>query len=284
MPVEVRSQAELDVALKERDPEVHIAVADRFSVSAVIGWLRLTMVADCYVEAWESSHVEARGSSHVEARGSSHVEAWGSSHVVARGSSHVVARGSSHVVARGSSHVVAWGSSHVVAWGSSHVEAWGNVFLRLFSALKITASASVVIMMHGQSTSITGGKRIKAVAQTTPKLWCEINGVEIKKGCAVVFKGLNDKFTSGHGSIYKPKTTTVAADWDKGNAECGCGLHFSPTAAATKEFARGATVFMACAVKFSDMRSPKADDQYPNKIKAKQCKNLYEVDVYGNKK
>src|SRR3990167_6044595 len=232
MPVEVRSQAELDVALKERDPEVHIAVADRFSVSAVIGWLRLTMVADCYVEAWESSHVEARGSSHVEARGSSHVEAWGSSHVVARGSSHVVARGSSHVVARGSSHVVAWGSSHVVAWGSSHVEAWGNVFLRLFSALKITASASVVIMMHGKSTSITGGKRIKAIS---------------------------------------PKTTTIAGDWDKGEAECGGGLHFSPTAAATKEFASNATVFIACAVKCSDMRSPKTDDQYPNKIKAKQC-------------
>ena len=76
MATTVRTQEELDAALKAGAPTIYIK-----SDAGV--WLTLCDSG--------SSHVEARGSSHVVALGSSHVVAWESSHVEARGSSHVEA-------------------------------------------------------------------------------------------------------------------------------------------------------------------------------------------------
>jgi len=102
------------------------------------------------------------GDARVEARESSHVEAWGSS----------------HVVARGSSHVEAWESSHVEAWGSSHVVARGNVFVRLFAAAAIIASAHVVVMIHGTAIKLEGGIHIQAMTPVIGSEWCEYFGLD----------------------------------------------------------------------------------------------------------
>ena len=83
------------------------------------------------------------------------------------------------VEAWGSSHVEARGSSHVEAWESSHVEARGDVFVRLFSALSVKASARVAIMVHGRAGTLEGGRQMLASpTPTTGKEWCEYYGIE----------------------------------------------------------------------------------------------------------
>src|SRR3990167_4215754 len=217
------------------------------------------------------------------ARGSSHVDAWDSSHVEAWGSSHVVARESSHVEARESSHVVAGGSLHVEAWESSHVEAWENVFIRLFSALKIEASASVVIMLHGKAKTITGGKKIKATKPATAIAWCKFHGVTVNAGVALLYKAVDADYKSPHGMSYAPKTRPKAEDWDDGKAECGGGLHFSPTPGHALSFHNAARRFIACGVKVSEI-VVHPDGSYPEKIKAPRVSGAcYEVDRYGKK-
>jgi len=193
------------------------------------------------------------------------------------------AYGSSHVEARESSHVVAGGSSHVEAWESSHVEAWENVFIRLFSALKIEASASVVIMLHGKAKTITGGKKIKAAKPATAIAWCKFHGVTVDAGVAVLYKAVNADYKSPHGMSYAPKTRPKAEDWDDGKAECGGGLHFSPTPGHALSFHSSAKRFIACGVKVSEI-VVHPDGNYPEKIKAPRVSGAcYEVDRYGKK-
>ena len=264
------SQADLDVA-RQRGVEIWLCGAGRFVLQGA-----------GVAFATDSAVVEARGSSHVVAWGSSHVEAWESSHVEAWESSHVVARGSSHVVAWGSSHVEAWGSSHVEAWGSSHVEADGAASLRVFDRVSGKAGRQVVIQQHSKLTKIDGGIQIDVELPATAADWCAWHGVKVVDGVAMVYKCVNDDFRSKRGGDYTPGTIPAAPDWDGGAKECGGGYHFSPSAAATRQFASGPK-FLACPVALTDMRAPKLDDDsYANKIKAaKCCGPVVEVDIYG---
>ncbi len=225
----------------------------------------------------------ARGSSHVIARGSSHVEARGSSHVEARESSHVEAWESSHVIAWGSSHVEAWGSSHVEARESSHVIAWANVTIKLFSAIKIKASANVIIQIFGKCKSVRGGIKINAVKTKTIKDWCEYYGAKRSKGYVILYKAVDENFTTPRGTYYTPKTKPKALDWDGGVKECGNGLHFSASPKEAKEFFRKATRFIACPIKENEITiHPNGD--YPQKVKARAVsKPCYEVDIDGNR-
>ena len=174
-------------------------------------------------------------------------------------------------------------SSHVEAWESSHVEAWGNVFVRAFGAVcKIKASFSVAVMLHAGAKS-AGGQKMRAIEPTTPAKWCELHGIEVNKGVATLYKAVRDNYCSSHGFSYTPGTVPVAPDWDGGKAECGGGLHFSPSPAAAKSFDSDATRYLACPVKLKDMRAPKKGDSYPEKTKAKGCcAAVWEVDLYGN--
>ena len=192
-----------------------------------------------------------------------------------------------HVEARGNSSVEARENSSVVAWENSSVVAWGNVFIRLFSALKITASASVLIMLHGKAKSITGGKRVKAAVPTTATKWCAHWGVKVTKGIALVFKGVDDDYSTDHARqhyiFYTPGTKPQADDWDGGREECGGGLHFSPIPKMALEFNPQATRFVACPVRLKDI-SVHTDARYPQKIKAKGCcAPVYEVDKNGKR-
>ncbi|MCX6497555.1 MAG: hypothetical protein NTU93_01990, partial [Arthrobacter sp.] len=101
--------------------------------------------------------------------------------------------------------------------------------------------------------------------------WCDWYGVRVTDGCATVFKAVNDTYRSPKGGDYTPGTTPAADDWDGGRAECGGGLHFSPTPTAAREFNPEATRYVACPVCLSEMRPPKATDDYPQKIKAARC-------------
>jgi hypothetical protein len=73
-----------------------------------------------------------------------------------------VARDKSSVVARDNSRVEAWENVNVEARGNCSVEARGNVIIRLFSALKITATAYVTIIKHGTAATLEGGRQLDA--------------------------------------------------------------------------------------------------------------------------
>jgi hypothetical protein len=276
--IEVKTQEEFDAAVKAGNTAICIygffVARDSSHVEAL---------GSSHVVAWGSSHVEARDSAHVEACGSSYVVARDSAHVFARDSSHVEARDSAHVEARGSAHVEAWGSSHVVALGSSHVVARGNVFVRLFSCLKIEAGIHVLIMDHGKNKKkISGGNIFNAFKPKTPLQWCKHWGVKVEKKVAILFKGVNKKYMSDRGGNYTPATIPVAHDWDGGEQECGKGLHFSPTPLMTHDFC-SPEKYIACPVALKDI-SVHPDGAYPQKVKAKGCcAKVWEVDENGNK-
>ena len=216
---------------------------------------------------------------------SGHFEASGRATVRAFDSATVTAFDSATVEASDSATVTASGSATVTAFDSATVTAFGRVFVRLFSALKITATAQVVILREPRSRGdVDGGHVVQASAPKTAAHWCEDHGVEVKDGIAILYKGVSDAFISPRGGNYRPGTTPMAPDWDGGQAECGGGLHFSPRPAMTLQFANNAERFVACPVALADMRAPKDDDEYPAKIKARGCcAPVWEVSLKGER-
>ena len=167
---------------------------------------------------------------------------------------------SSHVVARGSSHVVAWGSSHVVANSP-------------YTTITVKSQVSKI-----QGGIIIGNNVIPA------QQWLEKCGVAINRGYAILFKSVNKDFTTRNGVSFKLRTRHEAPDWDATyTGECGKGIHYSPTVAQAKTF-RDEGVYVACKVKVSDMADLPAFAEYPDKIRAKGGKALYEVDENGKRK
>ena len=214
-----------------------------------------------HVVAWDSAHVEAWGSAHVEARDSAHVEAWGSAHVEARGSAHVVARGSAHVVARD--------SAHVVARGSAHVEAKGPLAVAIRRSPNAKVSGLLVVQAFEQSTE--------------PMDWLKSVGAKVSRGKAILYKRTGPEFETQYGIRYVPGTGVEAPDWDGGNHECGGGLHFCGDPAACDLFRdKEGDRYVACEVVVADIVVHARPD-YPDKIKARRCKVLYEVDREGNR-
>ncbi len=290
--IEVRSQHEFDVCIAAGNVAIVIGcIVVAWENSSVEAWENSSVVArgnssvvareNSSVVARENSSVVARENSSVEAWENSSVEAWENSSVEAWGNSSVVAWGNSSVEARGNSSVVAWENSSVEARENSSVEAWGNVFIRLFSAIRIKASASVVVMMHGEAKSLSGGRKLKAAKPKTAKAWCAHWGVEVKKDVALLYKAVNADYNSPRGMSYAPGSIPVAPDWDGGKAECGGGLHFSPSPAMARSFHSGAKRYMACPVALSDI-AVHPDGDYTEKVKARGCCSpCFEVDKHG---
>jgi hypothetical protein len=174
----------------------------------------------------------------------------------------------------------------VVAWENSSVEAWGNVFVRLFSALKIKASAHVAIMRHGPAKSLDGGRVLEANKPSTPADWCDHYGVAVENGVATLYKALDEDFSTDRARAknisYAPGQTPAAPDWDGGVEECGGGLHASPHPKMALEFNSTAKRFAACPVKLEGI-SVHPDGYYPHKVKFSGCcAPCYEVDRNAN--
>jgi hypothetical protein len=299
MNVDVRSQAEFDATLLAGNVPV--------VVGGDIEWKTFGTETALIVVRAGSVVVVARGSSQprVEAWGSSQprVEAWGSSQprVEAWGSSQprVEARDSSQprVEARDSSQprVEAWGSSQprVEAWDSSQprVEAWDSsqprvvarnvVQLSIYGAVSVTASDAVSVLIDGDGSSVTGGHQTRVVKPLSVQAWCDYHDVPVTDDTVVLFKAVNDTFASPRGGQYTPGTTPVADDWEP-SAECGGGLHFSPSVSQSRWFNPDATRYVACPVRLSDCRVPTERDDYPDKIKARGCAGpVWECDEDG---
>ena len=137
-------------------------------------------------------------------------------------------------------------------------------------------------MIHDDQAQVVGGKQIK-VRLKTSKEWCDYYGVDVKKGIVILYKGVNDDYSTQKGVFYTPGSIPKAPDWDGGKAECGGGLHFSPCVSGTLQFRTDAHRFIACPVCIKDFK-PFENAQYPDKIKAPGCcAPVWEVDRNGEK-
>jgi len=181
-----------------------------------------------------------------------------------------------------------WGSSAATVEtrdrSAATVDARDYARLALFGkTITAKATAFVSVLLHRGATA-DGGRQI-TVKIDSPRAWCDYYGVEINGRIAVLYKSVDDDYSTSRGRaagvFYRPGETPMAPDWDGGLAECGGGLHFSPTPKMALEFNIG-THFVACPVLLTDMRMPQDTDGHPNKIKAKGCcEPVYEVNKDG---
>jgi len=310
MSITVRTQAELDKALADKEPAIYIEspagvwlrVTDTGSShvvargsSHVAAWDSARVVASgsAHVVASESSHVAARGSSHVEATDSSHVEAWGSSHVVAWdssyvvawGSARVVASGSSYVEARGSARVVASDSAHVVAWDSSYVVASDSAHVVAWDSSYVEATRFVSVHLHSKRVTLTASVAEHVIDVTDINLetlpdFLAYHGVKVTvRGDAVLYKAVDQNLQAGHGytlTEYPIGGTVTAPDWEATQA-CGAGLHFGYTPVVARGYfnGEGEPRFLEVHVPLEGL-VPLGD-----KAKAESCLVVREVDLYG---
>ena len=200
----------------------------------------------------------------------------------ASGSASVWAYDSASVRAYGSASVRAYDSASVRAYGSASVRAYGSASVWAYGSASVWAGKSVAVHKHSTKAKIVGGVVIKPYRPTTAKAWCKEYHVEVVAGVATVYKAVRENYQSSLGGDYTPGTVPVAHDWDGGEAECGGGLHFSPTPMMALDFDPQATRFMECRIALKDMRTPKAGDELPHKCKARGCcKPVRECDRNG---
>jgi len=181
---------------------------------------------------------------------------------VARGTAHVVAWGSAHVEARDSAHVVAWGSAHVVAWGRA-----------------TCSKCSPLVDARGNVLDLT-------IFPKTVKEWLSRFAINTEKDKVILYKGVDENYKTQTGTSmetsYKINSLVTCPDWSEDNIECGNGLHFCHHPMCCEQF-QAVKHYLACSIKISDIRVYNGIPQYPDKIRAKACKVLYEVDRWGNK-
>jgi hypothetical protein len=313
--IEVRTQAQLDKAVKRKDV--------REGLEAILiqgnGSFVFTEAGSPRVETWgqSSPRVVTRGQS------SPRVETWGQSspRVVTweQSSPRVVTReqSSPRVVTReqSSPRVETWeqSSPRVVTWEQSsprvvtREQSSPRVVTREQSSPRVeTWEQSVVTgsvapcsrptFWKNDSSKITipGAIILKRPELKTAKEWCDFYGVQIRKGgsfskklagqdVAILFKALAADFTATGGFRYEPGTAPEAPDWDGGTKECGGGLHFSPHPVMASDFNSDPEHFVACPVLLSEIVLH-PNGLYPQKVKAPRCCGpVWEVDEDGEK-
>ena len=145
-----------------------IEVTSQTEFEACVAAGNTPLVTKGEFEAWGNATVEARGDATVHASGYATVYAWDNATVYAwdNASVHASANASVHASANATVHasanatVEAWDDATVDARDNATVDARDSVFIRLYGALHITATPTVIIAMHGTAQSIDGGRQI----------------------------------------------------------------------------------------------------------------------------
>jgi hypothetical protein len=138
------------------------------------------------------------------------------------------------------------------------------------------------VLIHGSKCRVKGGKQTRIIIKTV-RDWCRYYGLQVNRNIVILFKALNDDYSSPYGMSYKPGTIPIAVDWDGGKKECGEGLHFSPSPRHAIGFHNEAKRYCACPVNLKDI-AVHPDGDYPEKVKAKGCcAPVWECDIDGNK-
>ena len=265
--IDVTNQTQLDKALKNAKPTDIILIK-----------------GNGYFELSGSASVRASGSASVRAYDSASVTAYDSASVTASGSASVRASGSASVTASGSASVTASGSASVTAYDSASVRAYDSASVRAYDSASVRASKFVAVQSHPTtfgSPKVVGGVLITIPEIKTVAEWLDFHGVEVKRGIAVLFKAVDDDYSTDYarraGIAYAPGNKPAAPDWN-GRPECGGGLHLSPRPVMALTYNPTATRYVACPVKVADVVL--IDD----KVKAPRiARPVYEVDVDGDR-
>ena len=185
--------------------------------------------------------------------------------------------GNSRAELWGNSRAALWGNSSAVLWENSRAELWNNSSAELRNLF-------VAAILREKGCKATGGEpkqRIALLSQTTePREWLKLVGAQMDGRKAVLYKRTGPKFETRNCIEYQPGEIVEAPDWDR-KLECGGGLHFCIDPAGCDAFRDGNDDrYVACLVDPKDI-VVHAQPQYPDKIKAKKCKVLYECDREG---
>ena len=109
-------------------------------------------------------------------------------------------------------------------------------------------------------------------------VWCSYYGIPVDEGTIVVYKAVDQDLKSGWKDTQYPIGGTVTADDYQETHRCGNGLHFGPTTRRAASNSAGAVArFLACRVRVGEAVA------VGDKIKARSCEVLYEVDSDGVK-
>jgi hypothetical protein len=139
------------------------------------------------------------------------------------------------------------------------------------------------VQRHNKTAKVKGGVLIDVPdpATLSPPDWCAYYGVRVARGTAYLFKALDDDYSTSRaretGIFYVPGSRPKCADWNT-RAECGGGLHASPSPAMACEYNSGATRFVCVPVKLAEIVV--IDD----KVKVPRAAGkVFEVDRFGDK-
>lgn len=118
---------------------------------------------------------------------------------------------------------------------------------------------------------------LTADLETQRQAWLTEHDLTVTGGKVLLFKAVNaDYETDGYGPRFAyPIGETVTAPDYRPTRQCGQGLHFWPDIEAATCW--GASRYLVCAVDYATM-VPLGD-----KVKARSCDVLYEVDEFGNR-
>ncbi len=278
----VRTQSELNAALKRKDGRIEIHGDGDFMVRAydsvtvrAYGSVTVRAYDSVTVTAYDSVTVRAYGSVTVRAYGSATVTASDSVTVTASDSVTVTAAGSVTVTAAGSVTVRAYDSVTVRAYDSVTVRASGSATVRAYDSVTVTAAASVPVQDYGPDTRITAAIIIPIRTPETTADWCAFYGLKVTRGWVVVFKAVDHELNSERRFAYPVGDEVTCPDWSP-TAECGQGLHFSPHPFMATAFFPGAARWLAVKVKVSECVL------LGDKLKAPRCRVLREVNEDGS--
>ena len=108
----------------------------------------------------------------------------------------------------------------------------------------------------------------------------EFNDIATSRGAVTLFKAVDADLKSGRGLVY-PLGAEVEPDRWSANGECGAGLHLCATPHNATSYFAGATRWLACRVKVSDLDLIR--DHPFDKVKAAKVRVLHEVTYDGDK-
>ena len=198
----------------------------------------------------------------------SSVEAWDNSRVAARDNSRVEARGNSSVEARENVGVHNFSpDAHVVLWGYC------------------------VVWLLNKSTAILKSKtarKITPVLKERNAAWFEREGIEVKDGCAILFKRVSKDFKTQEGTAnetyWKIGERIVHSNPKLKEQEVGAGkFHFCSRPYFGDQFrSEKGDKYIALSVPIKTIHAwPNPD--YPHKIGGTEAIVLYECDKFGKK-
>jgi hypothetical protein len=161
--------------------------------------------------------------------------------------------------------------------GNATAQLFGNATARLFDNATAEGSKYTAIHKLSKGATASGGVIIDVPEITTMGQFLDYYGVDVKRGKAIVYKLVDDNWTTAHGVVYEPGSSPSCGDWNP-QRTCGGGLHFSPRPFMARKYSNGSR-FVACEIKLAD--AVVITDGQPDKVKAKGCKVLFECDEDG---